>query len=336
MRALVYDGKLRLRNDCPPPVRKPGESLVDVSLAGICATDLEIVKGYMGFHGVLGHEFVGRVRESDRADLIGERVVGEINCPCGRCALCRRGLGKHCPVRSVLGIQGRDGAFADSLVLPDANLHLVPEGVADRAAVFTEPLAAAWQALIQGSPSKGEDVVVLGDGRLGILVAMVFASEGIGVTLLGKHEEKLALARKAGAKTGTIGGGKALPRADLVVEATGSPSGLETALKIVRPAGRIVLKTTIAGSHTIGLAPLVVDEITVIGSRCGPFDRALRSLASRSVDVSALVGAEFPLEKGVEAMRAAAAGSLKVLLAISRAPGMKRTLGEGCGKCAHC
>ena len=316
MRALVYDGKLRLRDDYPRPERKPGESLVAVSLAGICATDIEIVKGYMDFRGVLGHEFVGRVAESDRADLIGARVVGEINCPCGRCALCRRGLGKHCPTRSVLGIQGRDGAFADYLALPDKNLHAVPEGVTDREAVFSEPLAAAWQALIQGSPSKGEDVVVLGDGRLGLLVAMVFAAEGVPVTLLGKHEEKLALARGAGAKTRLIGRPGRLPRADLVVEATGHSSGLKTALRIVKPTGRIVLKTTIAGSHTIGLAPLVVNEVTVIGSRCGPFDRALESLASRSVDVSAMVSAEFPMEKGIEAMRAAA-GARKVLLAIS-------------------
>jgi threonine dehydrogenase-like Zn-dependent dehydrogenase len=244
-------------------------------------------------------------------------VVGEINCPCGRCALCRRGLGKHCPRRSVLGIQGRDGAFADFLVLPDGNLHVVPEGVADREAVFTEPLAAAWQALIQGSPSRGEGVVVLGDGRLGLLVAMVFAAEGVQVTLLGKHEEKLALARGAGAKTRLIGGSDRLPQADLVVEATGHSSGLETALRIVRPAGRIVLKTTVAGPHAIGLAPLVVNEVTVIGSRCGPFDRALGSLASRSVDVSALVSAEFPMEKGIEAMHAAAGPLLKVLLVIA-------------------
>lgn len=316
MRALVYDGKLSLRDDYPRPERKPGESLVAVSLAGICATDLEIVKGYMGFRGVLGHEFTGRVAESDRKDLIGARVVGEINCPCGRCALCRRGLGKHCPSRSVLGIQGRDGAFADYLVLPDGNLHAVPDGVSDREAVFTEPLAAAWQALIQAVPAKGEEAVVLGDGRLGLLVAMVFAAEGVPVTLLGKHGDKLAIARKAGAKTGMIGGADRLLRADLVVEATGHPSGLETALRIVRPAGRIVLKTTVAGPHTTGLAPLVVNEVTVIGSRCGPFDRALGSLASRSVDVSAMVSAEFTLEKGVEAMRAAA-GSLKVLLAVS-------------------
>jgi len=316
MRALVYDGKLRLRTDHPAPARRPGESLVSVSLAGICATDLEIVKGYMGFHGVLGHEFVGRVQESDRGDLVGKRVVGEINCPCGSCPLCLRGLGKHCPTRSVLGIQGRDGAFADLLVLPDANLHPVPEGVSDREAVFVEPLAAAWQALIQAAPAKGEETVVLGYGRLGILVAMVFVSEGFPVTLLGKHPEKLALAGAAGAETGLVGEARRLPRADLVVEATGSPSGLETALRIVRPAGRIVLKTTIAGPHTVGLASLVVDEVALIGSRCGPFNRALESLAAGAVDVSALAAAEFSLERGVEAMRAAA-GALKVLLAVS-------------------
>lgn len=316
MRALVYNGTVHLRTDYPAPERTPGESLVAVSLAGICATDLEIVRGYMGFRGVLGHEFVGRVTESDRSDLIGRRVVGEINCPCGRCALCARGLGKHCPSRNVLGIQGRDGAFADLLVLPDNNLHPVPEGVSDREAVFTELLAAAWQALIQAAPAKGEETVILGDGRLGILVAMVFASEGLPVTLLGKHPEKLALARAAGAETRLVGEAHGMPEADVVVEATGSPSGLAMALGIVRPTGRIVIKTTVAVPHSVALAPLVVNEVTVIGSRCGPFGRALESLSAHAVDVSSLVGAEFPLERGVEAMRAAA-GALKVLLTIS-------------------
>lgn len=328
MRALVYDGRLRLRDDYPPPKRRPGESLVAVSLAGICATDLEIVKGYMGFHGVLGHEFVGRVIESDRPGLVGRRVVGEINCPCGRCAFCRRGLGNHCPSRTVLGIQGRDGAFADLLALPDGNLHAVPDGVTDREAVFVEPLAAAHQALIQGAPARGEEVVVLGDGRLGILVAMLFAAEGMKVTLIGKHAEKLEVARRAGIPTALSGSPRSAPGAEIVVEATGTASGLESALGIVRPAGRIVLKTTIAGPHTLRLAPVVVNEIAVIGSRCGPFGPALRSLASRSVDLSGMVQAEYPLEEGVEAMRAAA-GSLKVILSVSGAGGDARTAGGG-------
>lgn len=315
MRALIFNGGLKFTYEYPCPQRPAGESIVAVCLAGICATDLEIVKGYMGFSGVLGHEFVGQVIESDRKGLIGRRVVGEINCPCGACELCRRGRGSHCRARSVLGIQKRDGAFADFLCLPDGNLHPVPEAVSDREAVFVEPLAAACRAFEQAVPQSGERVVILGDGRLGLLIAAVFVAHGSEVTLMGAHRNKLLIAESWGAHVELEGSGCAASRSDIVVDATGTPAGLQRAMALVSPGGKIILKTTVAAPYHIALSPLVVDEITVIGSRCGPFGTALDLLAARRVDVRPMVTAEYPLEEGVEAFRRAGEGdALKVLL----------------------
>jgi alcohol dehydrogenase len=276
------------------------------------------MKGYMGFRGVPGHEFVGRVVESDRRELIGERVVGEINCPCRGCVLCRAGLGKHCRSRSVLGIQGRNGAFAEYLTLPDVNLHRVPASVSDREAVFVEPLAAACQALEQSGVSGGDKVVVLGDGKLGLLIAMIFAVSGAAVAVVGTHEKKLAIAERAGITARTVAGAASCAEADIVVEATGSPTGLECALRMVRPGGTIVLKTTVAAPHTLDLSRLVVDEVSLIGSRCGSFDEALALLAENRLDVLPLISAEYPLERGREAFaKAGERDSLKVLLTVS-------------------
>ncbi|MDD5558033.1 MAG: alcohol dehydrogenase catalytic domain-containing protein [bacterium] len=319
VKGLYYDGALSFRADLPVPGRRPGESLVAVTLAGICATDIEIARGYMVFRGVPGHEFVGRVAESDRAETVGRRVVGEINCPCGDCDLCRGGRGNHCPTRTILGIAGRDGAFAEYLVLPDENLRRVPDGMGDREAVFTEPLAAACRAVEHAAARPGERVAVLGDGRLGLLAAMAFAASGVPATVIGRSVRKLALARERGIRAMTLEeAGKGFG-ADVVVEATGCRDGLAHALSLTRPQGRIVMKTTIAGRHEVNLAPLVVDEIALIGSRCGPFDRALALLASGAVDLRGLVSGEFPIERGLEAMEEARApGALKVLLACGR------------------
>lgn len=330
MRALVYDGVLSFRDDYPPPRRAPGESLVRVMLAGICATDCEIVKGYMGYRGIPGHEFVGVVEESDTRELLGRRVVGEINCPCGKCTLCAAGLGNHCAERSVLGILHRDGAFAEHLTLPDSNLHPVPDGVSDREAVFTEPLAAACRALEQAELSEKENVTILGDGRLGILAAMVFSSAGVPVKLVGKDRRKLALAAGDRVAVEVLGERGARRDADVVVDATGSPSGLECALKIVRPTGKIILKTTIAEPYRLDLAPLVVDEVTLIGSRCGPFKKAIELLDSRRLDILPLVSAEYPLDRGPEAFeKAGGEGVVKVLLKTAGSAGIRRNTPRG-------
>ena len=314
MNAVVWDGTLGYREDCPSPRAAAGEALVRVRLAGICNTDLEITRGYMAFRGVPGHEFVGNVVECGQPDLVGRRVVGEINCPCGDCAYCRRGLGHHCPERTVLGIAGRDGAFAEYLTLPVANLWPVPEGLPDEQAVFVEPLAACYEILEQVHVRPGQAVVVLGDGKLGLLAAQVLAQAGGDVLAVGHHEEKLAILARRGIRTRLAA---ALPArmADVVVECTGAAEGLALAAQVVRPRGTIVLKSTVAVPGVVPLAPLVVDEITVVGSRCGPFGPALGALAAGKVDVVSLIAAEYPLAAAAEAFaHAARRGTLKVLL----------------------
>jgi len=311
VRALRWDGiRLALARDVPEPVPAPGEALVRVHLAGICRTDLEITRGYLGFRGTPGHEWVGHVVAAEEADLVGARVVGEINFACGVCPTCVAGLGRHCPARRVLGIVGADGAFADLVVLPARNLHRVPDSVPDRAAVFVEPLAAAFEVLEQVPVGPGVRAVVLGDGKLGVLVAQVLVGAGAGVVLVGHHAEKLARARRLGIATGPAGAG-----ADLVVDATGAPGGLAAALALVRPRGTIVLKTTVAGEHRLDLAPAVINEVTVVGSRCGPFAPALAALAGGRIAVAPLVDAVYPLDDAVGAFtRAAEPGVLKVLI----------------------
>ena len=311
MRALLFDGTAARVADLPRPAADAATAVVRVHLAGICNTDLELIKGYMGFRGVLGHEFVGTVADGPAA-WSGRRVVGEINFACGQCATCLRGLGRHCPTRRVMGILNADGAFAEYVAVPLANLHAVPDEVADATAVFTEPLAAAFEILEQVRVEPGMECTVLGDGKLGLLVAQVLARAGARVLAVGKHDEKLALLRRRGIETTRLERWNRA-RADLVVEATGSAAGLALAIAATRPRGTLVMKSTVAEPVALNLAPLVIDEISVVGSRCGRFEPALQALADGSVEVGSLIGARRPL--GAEALREAAQpGALKVLI----------------------
>ena len=296
----------------PEPGDEP-TALVKVHLAGICATDLQIFKGYMHFKGVPGHEFVGSVVEGP-PELINKRVVGEINFACGRCDYCDRGLGRHCPSRRVMGILNADGAFAEQVSVPVANLYAVPPSVSDEQAVFTEPLAAAFEILEQVEVNPGDEVLVLGDGKLGNLCAQVLRLTGARVTALGKHEDKLSLIKRSGIRTMLLSDWQPKPF-DVVVEATGSPSGLELAMSAIRPRGTLVLKSTIAGQHTVSLAPLVINEVTVVGSRCGVFPPALEALSEKSVSVIPMIEKIYPLSEGIEAVaHAGKPGAGKILL----------------------
>jgi threonine dehydrogenase-like Zn-dependent dehydrogenase len=316
MRAVVLEpsGKLTL-GDRPTP-DAASECLVRVLAAGICGTDLELTRGYAGFSGVPGHEFVGVVEDAPHADRswIGRRVAGEITVGCGACEGCRDAGRGHCDRRSVLGIIGRDGAFAEYLSLPAVNLHAVPEGLDDEAAVLVEPLAAACRVLEQVTVTAATRAAVIGPGRLGLLVALVVRDAGAGVTIVGRGEARLALARTLGFAAATAGHAGAQPRRfDLVVDATGQPEGLALAKDLVRPRGTIVLKSTFHGEARVALSPMVVDEITLVGSRCGPFAAALDRLANRRIDARPLVDAVYPLERYADAFAAAAAGRKVVL-----------------------
>jgi threonine dehydrogenase-like Zn-dependent dehydrogenase len=283
-------------------------------LAGICNTDLEIARGYAGFQGVLGHEFVGVVDQAEDAILIGRRVVGEINVPCGGCPTCLAGRNSLCPYRTALGIRGRDGALADYFCLPARNLHAVPDELPDRAAVFTEPLAAACQVPSQVHVQPSDRVVVLGDGKLGLLVAQVLALTGCDLVAVGLHEEKLEILSQRGIAT-QMGEQGLTGDADLVVECTGHAEGFQTARAVVRPGGTLVLKSTYHGLVEADLPSVVVNEIQLIGSRCGPFAPALRLLSQKLVDVTPLIEAEYPLDQALAAMEhAGRRGSLKVLV----------------------
>jgi threonine dehydrogenase-like Zn-dependent dehydrogenase len=318
MRALVFDRALSFNPRQPEPRREEGECLIKVRQAGICATDLEITRGYMGFAGILGHEFVGEVVESPAArQWIGKRVVGEINVVCGRCDLCLSGLSNHCRNRTVLGILNRQGAFADFVRLPAANLHEVPAGIEDDAAVFVEPLAAAFQVLKQVKLDGKRWVTVLGDGRLGLLCAQVLRNAGCPVRVIGRHPEKMRLCDQWGIRSRAVADISPRHDQDVVVDCTGSASGLEMAMQLVRPRGTIVLKSTVADGKALNLAPIVIDEINVVGSRCGPFKEAIKALSEKSVDVTSMIHRRMKLEQGVEAMELAAkAGVLKVLLTL--------------------
>lgn len=290
-------------------------AIVRVNLAGICSTDLEITRGYMGFQGVLGHEFVGEVEEGPE-DWRGQRVVGEINFACGSCVRCRIGLGRHCATRRVMGILEADGAFAEHIAVPIANLHRVPSSVPDDAAVFTEPLAAAFEILEQLQVVPEMRCIVLGDGKLGLLVAQVLTGAGARVMAVGRHEQKLAFLAALGIETCLANAfDPANEDADLVIEATGSARGFAQALAATRPRGTLVLKSTVAEGHKLDLTPLVVNEIRVVGSRCGPFAPALDALASGQVSVVPLVAETFPLARATLALsRAEEPGVLKVLI----------------------
>jgi threonine dehydrogenase-like Zn-dependent dehydrogenase len=320
MKALLFDGRpgergqIRLIDNYTSPLPAPGEARIRTTLAGICNTDLEIVRGYAGFRGVLGHEFVGVVEEAEESALVGQRVVGEISAYCGVCETCRAGRPTHCPNRTTLGIRGRDGVLAEFLCLPVRNLHRVPEGLPDEAAVFTEPLAAACEVLYQVHLLPTDRVLVLGDGKLGLLVAQVLALTGCDLTAVGRHEDKLAILAARGIRTQLDGQGLD-GNADLVVECTGHADGFAAARQLVRPRGTLVLKSTYHDRVQLDLSTIVTDEIQVVGSRCGPFAPALRLLAKGLVDVTSLIEAEYPLSEGLAAFEhAGRRGALKVLV----------------------
>ena len=317
MRALVFEGDLALVEKYPEPEIGPGEALIEVRRAGICNTDLEITRGYMSYKGVLGHEFVGTVRAAGSKageSWLGKRVVGDINAACGNCPTCRANRPTHCPNRTTLGIFNHDGAFADYLRLPVVNLVEVPQSVPDEQAVFVEPLAAACEILQQLHIRPTERVLVIGDGKLGLLIAQVLRLTGAEVGLLGRHPEKGAIVERQKVKYYTAPSGE-LAGCDVVVECTGNQEGLETAKQLVRPRGTLVLKSTYHGQPSVPLSLYVVDEITVVGSRCGPFAPALRLLERGLVQVEPLISAEFRLKDGLAAFDAAfGKGNIKVLL----------------------
>jgi threonine dehydrogenase-like Zn-dependent dehydrogenase len=302
MKALVFeDGGLRVEPNCPEPEPRSPEALVKVRLSGICNTDLEIVRGYMAYQGVPGHEFVGEVD--------GRRVVGEINATCGQCWFCRQGLERHCANRTVLGIAGRSGAFAQYLSLPEANLHPIPDSLDDELAVFVEPTAAAFEIVEQVALQPDDRVALLGDGKLALLIAQVLKTRSR-LSVFGKHEDKLGILKDVQTTTEAPGG-----QFDVVVEATGSEHGFQQALELVRPRGTLVLKSTVAEGAQLNLAPLVVNEVTLVGSRCGPFEPAIAALASGAVDPRPMISASYGLSDGPEAFdRAQQSGVLKVLL----------------------
>jgi threonine dehydrogenase-like Zn-dependent dehydrogenase len=314
MKAICWDGhEVTLDSSYPPPVPDQESAIVKVHHGGICSTDLQIFKGYMNFRGVPGHEFVGSVRQGPE-NWLGKRVVGEINFGCGRCEFCDRDLTRHCPNRTVMGILNADGAFAEYVAVPVENLHVVPPSVSDEQAVFTEPVAAAFEILRQIQVSTGDEILILGDGKLGNLCAQVLRLTGAKLTALGKHQDKLDLIRRTGVRTTLLNEWE--PRLfDVVVEATGSAAGLELAISAVRPRGTLVLKSTIAGAHQVSLAPLVINEINLVGSRCGIFSDALEALAARQISVVPLIEQVYPLAQGIEAIQhAGRPGARKILL----------------------
>ena len=326
MRAVVLDGKVRFTRSYPAPAPVAGECLIRVLAAGVCSTDLELAKGYMSFTGVIGHEFVGRVEDAPEAGLVGSRVVCEINCVCGQCDLCQAGLRNHCRNRTAIGISGRDGCFADLITVPQRNCFRVPDSIDDEQAVFVEPLAAAVQVIKQVPVDSETKATVLGDGRLGLLVAQVLQSAGVAnLTLVGRHEHKLAIAAQRGIRTVELDSGATVAGAadlnhsqDLVVDCTGKPAGLAAALEFVRPRGVVVLKSTYADPGAVNLAPLVINEVQVIGSRCGPFPDAIDLLARKQVDVTGLISKRFKLDRATDALDAAGKPeNVKVLLTLA-------------------
>jgi len=301
--------------EIPLPHRPPGYALLRLLVGGICNTDLELQRGYYHFAGIPGHEFVAEVVEADTSSLVGQRVVGEINLACAHCEWCRKGLGRHCPNRTVLGIVKHPGAFAEFLTLPERNLHVLPAGIPLERAVFTEPLAAACEILDQVAIPAGEVVAVLGDGKLGLLVAMVLNAHGARVHLFGRHAEKLRIAAATGVATELASGKMPAAGYGWVVEATGSPEGLRAAVAMARPRGTVVLKSTVHGSVPIDTAPIVVNEITLVGSRCGRFEAALPLLGDERIRLEEMVADRFPLPEAAKAFeRAAQPGVLKVLV----------------------
>lgn len=307
MKSLFFDHELQI-SDIPRPQAVGSEALIKVELAGICNTDLELCRGYMDFTGVLGHEFVGTVEElgpacsdADRQKWLHKRVVGEINCGCGHCSWClAHSDARHCPNRTTLGIDRRYGVFAPYTLLPVKNLYEVPTSVSNLQAVFTEPLAAAWEIAEQLHLQPNSQVLIFGDGKLGLMAAAVLRLSCLDLTLIGKHEQKLQVAAQMGVKTQLLSDFKP-QQADVVVEATGSPNGLEMAIANVKPRGTVVLKSTVAANSNLNLAPIVVKEITVLGSRCGPFAPALKAMEMGLINPEPFISAVYPLSEGLNA-----------------------------------
>lgn len=317
MKAVIFDSELKFVEDHPVPEPSENEALIRVSMAGICNTDLEIINGYMGFQGIIGHEFAGVVERINGEDqrLSGRRVVGSINCGCGKCEYCRKGLKNHCMNRRVLGIYGKGGSMAEYTTLPIENLYAVPEDVPDEEAVFTEPLAAAFEVTGQVQIKPYDKVLVLGDGKLGLLVSFMLNLSHPDITLVGRHENKLKTARDKNIKSVLLEELKITKSYDLVVESTGSVNGFETALGLVKPRGKIILKSTVAQKKEMNLSRVVVDEITVVGSRCGPFEPALDALSKRLIDVRPLITGIFTFDRAKQAFqKARERDSLKVLV----------------------
>ncbi|MBS3755221.1 MAG: alcohol dehydrogenase catalytic domain-containing protein [Desulfobacterales bacterium] len=323
MKAAWFENREITLTEAPVPEPGEDEALVKVLMAGICATDTEIYQGYAEFSGIAGHEFVGVVREAPAdTDLVGKRVVAEINCGCGKCAWCRCGDPRHCEARTVLGIRGRNGAFAEYIAVPVQNLHVVPETVDTLQAVFAEPLAAALEITQQVHITNNMRILVLGDGKLGLLCALGLKHFSSSVTIAGRHPEKLAIAGNQGIHTLQAAEDgirqSAFRRSgqfDMVVEAMGSPTGIREALEQVRPEGTVIVKTTSRNPSEIDLSAVAVNEIHLLGSRCGDIDMALRFLANNRIDVLPLAEKIYPLSRFTEAFaHAAAKGSLKVLI----------------------
>jgi threonine dehydrogenase-like Zn-dependent dehydrogenase len=322
LQAVIFNKHLEYRDNHPEPEPADGECIIKIHLAGVCATDLQIIKGYMGFSGILGHEFVGTVTEGSET-WIGKRVAGEINCVCTKCKMCQAGLANHCRNRTVLGIAGRNGCFAEFTSLPERNLHEIPDTLSDDQAVFVEPLAAAYQVLAQCRIEPRMNVAVVGPGRLGLLVAQVLASTGCRLTVIGRNREKLLRCEKKGIQGIHVDELAHFHDRDVVVDCTGTPSGFELAMNLARPRGTIILKSTYADDSngqaqhpggSINPAPLVINEITVIGSRCGPFPEAINALAREAVEVQSMISKTFPLKRAAEALAAAASPDvLKIL-----------------------
>ena len=315
MLAVHLEGGQVSVRDVRRPERPEGFALLRLLLGGICNTDLELQHGYYGFAGIPGHEFVAEVAEADNASLVGKRVAGEINLACTRCDWCRRGLGRHCPNRTVLGIVKHPGAFEELFTLPERNLHVLPESLALERAVFLEPLAAACEILDQVAIPADAPVAVLGDGKLGLLVAMRLAAHGCRVHQFGRHKGKLAIAARAGVTAETRGDRLPVAEYDWVVDATGSAEGLRAAAAMTRPRGTVILKSTVHGAVGIDTAPIIVNEITLLGSRCGRFEAALPWIENEAIRLQEMVSERYPLADAARAFaRAGERGVLKVLL----------------------
>ncbi len=316
MKALTFDKELKFETDFAKPSPHAGEVLIKTRMVGICNTDFEITKGYMGYKGVLGHEFVGDVVEGD-SKWLGKRVVGEINCGCGACSLCAQGLARHCMNRQTLGIWQKDGCFSEFFTLPVENLVEVPQNVSDEEAVFCEPIAAAMEIFEQLHIKPADKVALLGDGKLGLCISLVLNAMNVDFVHIGKYENKLAISRSAGVKTMFL---NELSEADaksfdVVIEATGSVGGFETSLSLVKPRGVLVLKSTIAAKEGLNLAPVVIDEITVLGSRCGQFAPAMKLLGRKAINVKPLITDILPFDEAIEGFeKNKQKDTLKVLL----------------------